>query len=477
MNILYELLGTQSTQNPNQLGLACSAIQLTFSELKQAVDCAAVKLNELGISRGLIVATNIAAFESWILALALAKVGAVGLSLEPGQSLEGAGSPLWHLMISDDSAAKSAHNRLVFDKNWFTFDSSAAASPESFSPNDWVRAISTSGTTGEPKVALFDHQSLSNKAQDITKIWSGDRTEFNFMGLGSTGGFSTALSSLLTGKPYLARDTRKRPLIDFIVANQVEVLSGSPDQIAGFMAANIADLPMLSGIKSIRLAGSNPGEVFLAKLRSHFDAEIQSVYGSTETGAIFSSSLTEANSPKQLGDLRTGCEVRVVDASRSEISDGSLGFLETKSPSMYSGYLVSATAMSTQPSGIWFETGDMVSSKDGSFEFFGRDSNVLNVGGSKFDVSDLEDFVKGIPGVSDALSFAGENKQGIEIHVMALVAQDPQITQKVLDAATRRFPKKAPQLIWNTPMIQRVGLDKPARWKTREDFYKDYLGR
>jgi acyl-coenzyme A synthetase/AMP-(fatty) acid ligase len=261
------------------------------------------------------------------------------------------------------------------------------------------------------------------------------------------------------------------------VANQVEVLSGSPDQIAGFMAANIADLPMLSGIKSIRLAGSNPGEVFLAKLRSHFDAEIQSVYGSTETGAMFSSSLTEANGPKQLGDLRPGCEVRVVDASRSEISDGSLGFLETKSPSMYSGYLVSATAMSTQPSGIWFETGDMVSSKDGSFEFFGRDSNVLNVGGSKFDVSDLEDFVKGIPGVSDALCFAGENKQGIEIHVMALVAQDPQISQKVLDAATRRFPKKAPQLIWNTPMIQRVGLDKPARWKTREDFYKDYLGR
>jgi acyl-coenzyme A synthetase/AMP-(fatty) acid ligase len=477
MNILYELLESQSSQNPGQLGLACSAQQLTFSELKLAVDCAAVQLTELGISRGLIVATNLEAYESWILALAIAKVGAIGLTLAPGQSLEGEGSPLWHFLITNNPAADSAHNRLVFDKNWFSFDQSPATSPASFAPNEWVRAISTSGTTGEPKVALFDHRSLSNKAQDITKIWSGDRTEFNFMGLGSTGGFSTALASLLTGKPYLAKDTRKRPLIDFMVANQVEVLSGSPDQIAGFMSANMVDLPLLSGIKTIRLAGSNPGKVFLEKLRSHFDADIQSVYGSTETGAIFSSSITDTNDPKKLGDIRAGCEARVVDSSRSVISDGSIGFLETKSPSMYSGYLVSATAMSTQPSGDWFETGDMVSSKGGLFEFFGRDSNVLNVGGMKFDVSELEDFVKGIPGVSDALCFTGEDKQGREIHVMALVAQDSQISQKVLEAVNRRFTRKAPQLIWSTPMIQRVGLDKPARWKTREDFYKDYLGR
>lgn len=477
MNILYDLLETQSNQNPDRIGLACSAKQLTFSQLKLAVDSAAVKLTELGVSRGLIVATNLEAYESWVIALATAKVGAIGLSLAPGQLLEGAGSPLWHFLITNDSAAESAHDRLVFDKNWFDVDSSTVNPPESFAPNDWVRAISTSGTTGEPKVALFDHLSLSTKVQDITHIWSGDRTEFNFMGLGSTGGFSTALASLLTGQPYLAKDTKKRSLIDFIVANKVEVLSGSPDQLAGFMAANITDLPMLSGIKSIRLAGSNPGEVFLEKLKANFNVEITTVYGSTETGAIFSSKLSDSNAPGQLGELRVGCEARVVDASGDLISEGSMGFLETKSPSMYSGYLISATAMSIAPAGIWFETGDMVSAKEGSFEFFGRDSNVLNVGGIKFDVSKLEDFVKGIPGVTDAMSFTGEDKQGREMHVMAFVSQDSQLGQKVLDAATRRFPNIAPKLIWNTPMIQRAGLDKPARWKTREAFYKEYLLR
>lgn len=477
MNILYELLEKQADQNPDQLGLACSAKQLTFSELKLAVDSTAAKLNELGISRGLIVATNLGAFESWIVALALAKVGAIGLSLAPGQLIEGTGSPLWHFLITDDLAAESSSNRLVFDNSWFTFDSSPELPAASFAANEWVRAISTSGTTGEPKVALFDYQSLSNKLKDITSIWSGERTEFNFMALGSTGGFSTALASLLTGKAYLARDTRKRPLIDFMVSNKVEVLSGSPDQIAGFIAANGSDLSLLSGIKSIRLAGSNPGEVFLEKLRDNFDAEIQSVYGSTETGAIFSSSLAAGKGSRQLGELRPGCEFRVVDAAGKEISDGSMGFLETRSPSMYSGYLISATAMSFSPAGTWFATGDMVSSKDGSLEFFGRDSNVLNVGGIKFDVSELEDFVKGIQGVSDALSFTGEDKQGREIHVMAVVSGESQVGQKVLDAVLKRFPDIAPTLIWNTPKIQRVGLDKPARWKTREDFYRDQLLR
>jgi acyl-CoA synthetase (AMP-forming)/AMP-acid ligase II len=144
---------------------------------------------------------------------------------------------------------------------------------------------------------------------------------------------------------------------------------------------------------------------------------------------------------------------------------------------MYSGYLISATAMTIAPTDTWFETGDMVSANSGSFEFLGRDSNVLNVGGIKFHVSELEDFIKGVPGVTDAMCFTGEDKQGREIHVMALVAEDSQVSQTVLESASRRFPKIAPQLIWRTPMIQRVGLDKPARWKTREDFYKDYLGQ
>lgn len=477
MNVLYELLESRAKASPNELGLACSATHLTFSELKRAVDNAAGKLHDLGISSGLIVATSLGDFEGWIVALALSKVGAVGLAVAPSHTLEGAGSPFWHVLVTSDPGAQSSANKLVFDRSWITIDTPHQMPAASFDSSDWVRAITTSGTTGQQKVALFNHKALASKVKDITSIWSGDRTEFNFMPISSTGGFSTALASLITGRPYLARDVIRRQLIDFIVANKVEVLSGSPDQIAGFVAANEEDLPLLAGIKTIRLAGSSPGEVFLEKLRSHVDVEIISVYGSTETGAVFSSVISSGISPEALGALRSGCDARVVDAAGVEVPEGSLGFLETKSPSMYSGYLVSATANSIQPADLWFETGDMVSANGGSFEFYGRDSNVLNVGGIKFDVSKLEDYVRGVPGISDALSFTAEDEQGREIHVMAIVSDVPQVGQKLIDTVSKRFPNIAPKMIWKTQAIQRVGLDKPARWKTRDEFYRNYLRR
>jgi acyl-coenzyme A synthetase/AMP-(fatty) acid ligase len=338
-----------------------------------------------------------------------------------------------------------------------------------------VRAIATSGTTGKPKLALFDQRSIAQKIDNLTGVWGGAGREFNFMPLAATGGFSTALVSLLTGTPFLAKDTIKRALIDFLIENQVEVLAGSPDQISGFIDANRENLGLLSEIKQIRLAGSHPGPLFLEKVRSFFDVQITSVYGSTETGAIFTVEVDRDSELRAMGMLKPGAQARVVDDTGQPLPMDAEGFLETKSDSMYSGYLADKQDMSIQEPGEWFATSDMAKVTEAGFVFLGRPSAVLNIGGVKIAVDELEQFVKQLDGVDDALSFEAEDKMGQAIHVMAVVASSDEIVESLIEAVNSRFKSRAPKLFWKTEFIDRAGLDKPARWKARERFNSEYL--
>lgn len=157
-----------------------------------------------------------------------------------------------------------------------------------------------------------------------------------------------------------------------------------------------------------------------------------------------------------------------------EVSDSNSGFLETQSPAMYSGYLTDLETMAIESAPEWFATSDSVSATGDIFEFLGRESNILNVGGVKFDVSPIEDFVRSLPGVRDALSFAAESNEAKEVHVMAIVLDSNETLEKVQSNLNERYPGFAPRIFWRTESIERVGLDKAARWRTRQSFEKAY---
>ena len=477
MNVIYELLSQRAKANPEDLALANSRQRLSFLELRQAVDAAAIRLSTLGVSKSQVVAISLPDFENWVVSLALAKLGATGWSLPSEQMASTSNSPMWHHLVTT-SVQDVPGNSLLFDQGWFepTVESEGVE-VASYLDGDFVRAIATSGTTGKPKLALFSHQSLVCKTQNLTSVWGGVGREFNFMPLAATGGFSSALTSLITAKPYLARDSRKKPLIDYLVASRVEVLTGSPDQISGFMATNTEHIGLLTGVKSIRLAGSFPGKKFLEKVHSVFQAEITSVYGSTETGAIFSAKIPSGEPFDHLGSLQPGCNARVVNADGLQVPDGTAGMLETRSDAMYSGYLLEIGSLTIEPAPEWFATHDSVKATGDLVEFLGRESNVLNVGGVKFDVSHLEDFVKSLVGVKDALSFSAEGKDSIEMHVMAIVSDTDEVFQLVVSQVKEKFPRISPSVFWRTASVERVGLDKPARWRARQSFEGEYLGR
>lgn len=479
MNMIYELLTSRAASHPDDLALACSQQELSFSQLLSAVDAVSQRLTRAGIRKGALVAVGLPGFENWVVTLALAKFGAVSWSFSLKANTEAPSSKIWHHLVTSASSKSTDSKTLLFDSSWLTSEEDIEQNVATeLDQEELVRAILTSGTTGAPKLAMFNQRSLKNKLESLTGVWGGPGTEFNFMPLGATGGFSTALMSLYQGTPYLAQDVYGEQLIDFLVKKQVEVLAGSPDQLSGFISGFISrsheHLGRLSGVKQIRLAGSHPEDGFLERLRSVFDADISSVYGSTETGAIFSVHINRNEPLRSLGVPRSGSEARVVSEIGEPLPKGSEGLLETRSNSMFVGYLLDSKQMTVSAEGPWFRTGDQAKESEDGFVFLGRESGVLNIGGVKMNVEDLEQFVQSLPGIEDALCFAAEDKSGKPILVMAIVAKVDESVEYAIRLLNDNFPAQRPNLFWRTTTIDRVGLEKPARWQNKQRFDREY---
>lgn len=469
MNVLYDLLKSRAESSSTDLALANSRSQLTFGELLTAVDSSAAKLASMGIGPRLLIRIDLPDFENWILTLAIAKLGAISLSMPEGSDRTG----LYHLRIS--TTGQQTEKELYFEPNWFGFSSAEGLSQFDFSNEDFIRGITTSGTTGKPKIALFNHFSIVNRTKYLTSIWSAGAREFNLMPLAATGGFSTAITSLLTGSPYLTRDTRGKPLVDFLSRMGITELTGSPDQVAGFMTRNKEHLAKLPSVKLVRLAGSAPSASLLSGIKSAFDAEVISVYGSTEAGAVFSNpEVSQAGEINSLGTLRAGCSAQVVDESGNEVPDGSSGYLRVRTTAMFSGYLKDLDTMKTEGSLEWFESGDMVTKSIGGYRFLGRPSDILNVGGRKISVSEMEQYATNSTAIQDALCFVGQDESGRDMLVMAVVSDNDNSIGELMSSINSRFADLAPALFWKTEEIPRAGLDKPARWLMAEKFRNEY---
>lgn len=478
MNILYDLLQARFNDQPNSQAVVAWNQSLSFGQLKLAVDRTADALIASGVQPRQIVHLGLPDLEGWVASLATAKIGAVGISTsEKGIAYLPRKLNHWRLISSrivNDAMGDSS--TLRFEQEWLFpnmgYEVSEAGQAFEFAPEDFCRGLQTSGSTGTPKVALFTHEAMASKVSDIIQIWSSGQRELNMMPLGATGGFSSALASVITGGTFFTKTPNAKDLAEFVALNEIEVLSGSPQQIAAFLNLVSDEAFRMKSVKLIRLAGSNPGIGLISRIRALLDAKIVSVYGSTETGAIFSKAIDEPDTRSQLGELRGGCEFKVIDEHGAEVSVGQEGNLETKSPSMFSGYLESADPFVFIPAPEWFKSQDLVKSTEYGVEFVGRSAEIINIGGVKINVSGVEEFARNIDGVKDVLCFSGETKLGQDIHIMAISKEPWFAIEFLLSKLNEEFGVLAPKYIWELKEIPRAGLEKPARSMIRDMFFK-----
>lgn len=479
MNIVMELLREKSAQTPKQIAIVTPSSEVTFENLLSQVISASEKLSDLGVKPKQTVLILLPGYQNWVVSLALWRIGAVSIS-SSGQVETVDTLKRFHWCVSAESdvpekSKDSESNLLGYSPTWFEAKPLSEVPDHQFQPNDIVRGISTSGSTGKNKLAAFSHRALKARIYNLKSAWTSGLKEYNFMPIGSTGGLSTALSSLVSDNPYFVLDSYRDVTLNFLEERGIQELTGSPQQIGllikSMREAGRAELP----VERVKLAGSSISAKQLLQIQSALTADVLSIFGSTETGTIFTHPIKTPLELAKLGQLAPWASYQILDAQGSPVPEGEVGELTVRSEAMFEGYFNSCLELTLQPRQEFFATGDQAVLSNGEVSFVGRFSDVINVAGEKIDAVAVESYAKTVEGVLNAMSFASEDESGLGIHVIAISTGPSFAMADFQRLINGQFGQMAPSLIWKKADLPSGELGKPARW-VLEQQYRELRG-
>jgi carnitine-CoA ligase len=144
---------------------------------------------------------------------------------------------------------------------------------------------------------------------------------------------------------------------------------------------------------SLRLLGIVPAYARIDEFRERFGVQVQSVYGSTESGSVLVGDIEEADA-KACGRPRPDIEARLVDEHDIEVPAGTAGELIVRSSipwSMMSDYYNMPEATVSAWRNSWFHTGDtMYRAADGQFCFVDRRKDAIRKRGENVSSFEVE---------------------------------------------------------------------------------------
>jgi fatty-acyl-CoA synthase len=356
------------------------------------------------------------------------------------------------------------------------------------SPDDLIM-MCTGGTTGRPKGVLWrqsdmyvtsmvgsDHASAEEIHQ---KVRPGGRPWFAVSPLMHAAGMWTAFAALLSGLTVVLYDDRKKLDVRSVWATaareKVGMMTMVGDAYAGPLVAELRRGSYdLSSLQSIGTGGAATNPKYKHALMECLPhVTIIEGYGSSETGNMgFGHSRNGIAS--ETFEPRVGAAVVSADLSRFlRPGEREIGWV-ARTGRIPLGYFDDAEATERTFPEIEGQrvviAGDRASlEEDGTIRLFGRDSLVVNTGGEKVFVEEVEEVLRAHPDVADALAVGRPSERWGE-EVVALVAPHPG-ADAIDDAALYSFCTaqlahfKAPKAFVFVEQIQRLGNGKPNyRW-------------
>jgi long-chain acyl-CoA synthetase len=471
-------LRRHASERGADIALASPWRNWSFAELEITVEAVAIRLRQEGIRPRHVVGVDLPSALEWIVDLALMRLAARSVSLR-GVSRRG-GLALDALLATPGARADVAPMMLHVDDAWIVStvcETPGVAPGFEYARTDSIfRFILTSGTTGQPRAAAYSVGALAHRRAARWMGWTDGRAELNLMPLSTTGGLHTALADLDHGQTHLAVDFIDEATLRFAAAHGVQVLCGSPAQIAsalGVLANVDLNLPHL---EEVRLAGATPSATLLRLITERLRVPIRSVYGSTEGGAVAARMVQEDDDLVDVGKVLPGREVQIIDETGAPVPAGTEGTVRYRGRGMTSGYFEDG-AVTEFPRG-WIEPGDVgVLTPDGSLVLAGRTSEIINIGGQKINPTVVDELALEFLGVRDAAAFGLEQANGMATLGLAVVST-PDCDLRELDRYLRsRLGNGHPSTFWRVREIPRNRMGKAKRQELATAFARTSDGR
>jgi len=240
----------------------------------------------------------------------------------------------------------------------------------------------STGTTGRPNAILHDLTSFLKKFETPRPAL---RT-MNFLLFDHIGGINTLLHTLFNKGVVVTPESRTvDSVLDTCRKHSVEVLPTTPTFLRMMLMSGAVPSKVPECLKVITYGTERMDQPTLDELCSLLPkVDFRQTFGMSELGIVRVKSESRESLFMKIGG--EGVETRVVD-----------NVLQIRSQSRMLGYL---NAPSPFDSEGWYDTKDVVETKDGYYKVVGRISDVINVGGLKFMSSEIERVALTFPGVS-----------------------------------------------------------------------------
>lgn len=306
-------------------------------------------------------------------------------------------------------------------------------------PDDPALLLTTSGTTGQPKLVTLSQANVvaAAGASGYAYALGPDDVRLNIMPLHHVQGIVGALlASLVSGGAIAFRHLTPRQTLDQLAVTQATWFSASPTMHQAILTGTTVRPPAKARLRFVRVGSAALTAGLRSSLEQFWNVPVIESYGMTEAHQIASTPLS--GHPPAAGAIGApvGADVAIVATA-----DGAPQ-LWVRGPVVASrvtadgehGQAPTCEELQIQRAG-WLPTGDLGGIDERGFmRIRGRIKDIISVGGEKVSPREVEEVLCGHPSVRDAVVFGVPDKRYGET-VAALIV--PRIAGELDEAALR----------------------------------------
>lgn len=467
-------------QFPDNIAVVYKDNAYTYKQLDDITDKCAKHLKKMGVQKETVVGVLIPRNEFMpICALSILKAGGAYLPMDcsyPAERL--------NFMLQDAGASVVITNgdlnkiiesyscpRIMVDEILSYNDSDVVL--DAPSAEDLFIMLYTSGTTGNPKGVLLEHQNIAtmcNWARKYYDLKPGARWAA-YASFGFDANMFDMYPTLTSGATLYVIDEGIRLDLKLLAKyfNDNNITHSFVTTQIGRQMALMPDFKTLQHL-------STGGEKLLALNPPKF--KLHNIYGPTETTVLITIyELTNYVDDIPIGKPLDNTKIHIVDKYGKEVPFGAVGELRVCGKQVSRGYknrpeqTEKVFIKNSYDTSIDYErmycTGDLVQVKaDGQVHYIGRRDGQVKIRGFRIELGEVERVIREFEGIKDATVIAAENLSG-DKYLVAYIVSDKKVD---IDALNKFIAGQKPQYmvpaitmqIDKIPLNQNQKVDKRA---------------
>ena len=391
----------KAQQHPDRFAIVAEDLSVTYGNLWRVVERFAAKMQARGVGR-----TSVVGIDTTDMVVSVASIFALSLlgaayCLIDRNFATNRPVGVTHCFRSPERPGLPTVDYIEMDATW------SPKQPSDVEPviaqvgfagpyaKCWI--LGSSGTTGRPKYVTIDPETVwSRVAVVLSEFRTAQTRLFLIFGCNTRPFGIRAVAAMLGGHTIV--DSHD---IDVLQAQGVNFVCASPRQVEGWLAGRrlVPKLPWL------QVSGAKLDPALCERLLDSFEV-VEDVYGSSETIVAHVTTTRRVLGKIETAGRSVASTVEILDDHGRPVAPGQSGQVRIRNAHMARGYDDLPQESAKRFRDGWFYPGDMAQwGQNNVLHVLGRTDDVINLGGLKLNLADVDAALTASPLVALASAF------------------------------------------------------------------------